>query len=102
MPMLMTFFIRLPVWPSQRPLRTASAKAFMRSSTPCTSATTSVPSTINDVPFGARKATCSTERFSVVLITSPRNIAAVRSRTPRSAASAKSSCIVSSVTRFFE
>ena len=102
MPMLMTFLIRLPVKPSQRPPRTASAKAFMRSSTSCTCATTSTPSTISVLPLGARRATCSTERFSVVLMTSPRNIAAVRSRRPHSAASATSRFSVSSVTRFFE
>ena len=102
MPMLTTFRMRLPVWPSQLPLRTASANDAIRSSTDCTSATTSVPSTTSVDPAGMRKTTCSTERFSVVLMTSPRNIAAVRSRTPRSAARAASSVTVSSVMRFFE
>ena len=36
---------------------------------------------------GARSATCSTARFSVTLILSPRNIASIRSRSPDSSAS---------------
>ena len=59
----------------------------MRSSVSCTSATTSRPSTTSCVPFGMRNATWSTERFSVVLIRSPRNIASVRSGRPDSSAS---------------
>ena len=102
MPMLTMLRIRLPVWPSQRPLRTASANEAIRASTACTSATTSLPPTTSFDPAGMRRATCSTERFSVVLMTSPRNIAAVRSRTPRSAARAASKVIVSSLMRFFE
>ena len=38
-------------------------------------------------PCGARRATCSTARFSVTLILSPRNIASMRSRRPDSSAS---------------
>ena len=49
--------------------------------------TTSTPSTTICSPCGARSATCSTERFSVALIASPRNIAAMRSRSPHSSAS---------------
>ena len=102
MPMLTTLRMRAPVWPRQRPSRTASAKATIRSRTPCTSATTSTPPTTSVSPAGLRSATCSTARFSVVLMTSPRNIAAVRSRTPHSRASSTSRRIVSSLTRFFE
>ncbi len=54
----------------------------MRSSTSCTCATTSTPSTRSDAPFGMRSATWRTERFSVVLMRSPRNIASVRSAQP--------------------
>ena len=39
---------------------------------------------------GARRATCSTARFSVTLIWSPRNIASIRSRRPDSSASSTS------------
>ena len=35
------------------------------------------PSTTMDAPFGARNATCSTARASVILILSPRNIASI-------------------------
>jgi vitamin B12/bleomycin/antimicrobial peptide transport system ATP-binding/permease protein len=38
-------------------------------------------------PFGARKATCKTARFSVILIFSARNIASIRARRPHSSAS---------------
>ena len=64
MPMLITLRIGLPVCPFHSPERTRAAKAAIRSSTSCTCATTSVPSTISVVPFGMRSATCSTERFS--------------------------------------
>ena len=53
-------------------------------------------------PLGARRATCSTARFSVVLIFSPRNMASMRARRPDSSASSRRSLTVSSVTRFFE
>ena len=102
MPMLTTFLIRLPVCPVQAPLRTRSANSAILSSTAWTSGTTSLPSTTIDCSFGARSATCSTARFSVTLILSPRNIASIRSRRPDSSASCKSSFSVSSVTRFLE
>ena len=35
-----------------------------------------------DAPRGARRATCSTARFSETLILSPRNMASMRSRNP--------------------
>ena len=35
------------------------------------------------VPSGARRATCRTARFSVILIFSPRNMASIRARRPR-------------------
>ena len=75
MPMFTTVRIRWPVCPVHVPDRTCSANAPMRSSTACTSATTSVPSTTSDAPRGMRSATCSTGRSSVRLMCSPRNIA---------------------------
>ncbi len=102
MPMLTTFLIALPVWPFHSPDRTRSQNALMRSSTSCTSFTTSTPSTISELPFGMRRATCSTERFSDTLIRSPVNIFSVCSASPDSSASWMSRLIVSSVTRFFE
>ena len=71
MPMLMTFRIRLPVWPFQVPSRTRSAKSLILSSTACTWDTTSSPSTTIFAPRGARSATCRTARFSETLILSP-------------------------------
>ncbi len=100
--MLTTFLIGLPVWPFQSPERMRSANAAIRSSTACTSATTSTPSTTSEAPFGMRSATCSTERSSVTLMRSPRNIASVRSGSPDSSASSTRRRSVSSVTRFFE
>ncbi len=102
MPMLITLRIGLPVWPFHSPERIRSLKAFIRSSTSCTCLTTSVPSTISERSRGIRSATCNTERFSETLIRSPRNIAARRSPRPHSSASATSSAIVSSMTRFLE
>ena len=64
MPMLMTLRIGLPVCPRHAPERILVAKSAIRPRTSCTCATTSVPSTISEVPFGMRSATCSTERFS--------------------------------------
>ncbi len=102
MPMLMTWRIGLPVWPFHRPTRTRLAKSAILSSTACTCGTTSSPSTTSDRSLGMRSATCSTDRFSVVLIRSPRNIASMRSRRPDSSASCSRSPSVSSVTRCFE
>ena len=48
MPTLMTFLIGLPVYPFQSPDLIRFAKAAIRSSTSCTCATTSVPSTTSD------------------------------------------------------
>ncbi len=79
MPMLTTLRIGFPVWPLHSPERTRSANAAIRSSTSCTWATTSTPSTISDASRGMRSATCSTERFSETLIRSPLNIASRRS-----------------------
>ena len=53
-------------------------------------------------PRGARRATCSTARFSVMLIFSPRNIASIRSRSRAPRPARRSSRSVSSVMRFFE
>ena len=102
MPTLTTLRMRLPVWPVHSPPRTRSAKADIRSSTSWTPGTTSSPSTSIRVPRGARSATCSTARFSVTLILSPRNMASMRARRPLSSASRTRSPIVSSVTRFLE
>ena len=102
MPMFTTFLMVLPVCPFQSPDRTRSQNALMRSSTSCTCATTSTPSTISDVPLGIRSATWSTDRFSETLMRSPVNIFSVCSRSPDSSASWMSSRSVSSVIRFFE
>ena len=88
--------------PSTRPSRTASANAAIRSSTSCTWATTSTPSTTSERLRGIRRATWRTGRFSVTLIRSPANIASRLPATPACSASATSSRSVSSVTRFFE
>ena len=87
MPMLMTFLMRLPVWPFHSPLRTRLENSAILSSTAWTSGTTFFPSTRMVAPFGARKATCSTARFSVTLIFSPLNIASIFPRRPDSSAS---------------
>ena len=84
MPMLTTFAIVSPVWPFHSPERTRSQNAAIRSSTSCTSATTSRPSTISERPRGIRSATCSTARSSVTLMCSPANIASRRAATPAS------------------
>ena len=102
MPMLMTLRMRLPVWPFHAPLRTRLEKSAILSRTAWTCGTTFSPSTTMDAPLGARRATCKTARFSVTLIFSPRNMASMRSRSPDSSASCKSSFRVSSVMRFFE
>ena len=72
MPILTTLRMRLPVWPFHAPLRTRSANSAILSSTAWTSGTTFLPSTMMTAPSGARSATCSTARFSVMLIFSPR------------------------------
>ena len=102
MPTFTTFTIGLPVCPFHSPARTRSQKPDMRSSTSCTSATTSTPSTISDSLRGMRSATCSTERFSVTLMRSPRNIASMCARSSDSSASASSSPTVSPVILFLE
>ena len=71
MPMLITLRIRFPVWPFHSPLRTRLQKAAILSRTAWTSGTTFWPSTTMVLPFGARRATCSTARPSVMLILSP-------------------------------
>ena len=87
MPMLMTLRMRLPVWPFHSPLRTRLEKSAILSSTAWTWGTTFSPSTMMDAPRGARRATCSTARFSVMLIFSPRNMASIRARSSDSSAS---------------
>ena len=102
MPMLTTLRTRRPVWPSQRPERTSSANPRIRPSTSWTSGTTLWPSTRIELPSGARRATCSTARFSVTLIRSPANMASIRWRSPARSAMATSSPTVSAVTRCFD
>ncbi len=102
MPTLTTFLIRLPVKPFQSPALTRLAKSAIRPSTSWTCATTSVPSTTRLAEAGMRSATCRTARSSDTLMRSPRNMASRRSGTPDSSASATSSRMVSSVTRFLE
>ncbi len=102
MPTLTTVRIRLPVWPTHAPERTCSENAAMRSSTSLTSATTSMPSTTRVSVRGMRNATCSTERSSLTLIRSPRNMASMWVRRPDSRASCTSAAMVASVTRFLE
>jgi len=74
----------------------------LSSQTPYGAVTTFSPSTKIDIPRGARRAMCKTERFSVMLILSPRNIASIRERKSDSSASLTKSFSVSSVTRFLE
>ena len=76
--MLTTFRIRFPVWPFHEPPRTRFEKSAILSRTACTSGTTFFPSTRIEAPFGARRATWRTARFSVTLIFSPRNMASIR------------------------
>ena len=66
-----------------------------------TSGTTFSPSTRMTASRGARSATCSTARFSVMLIFSPRNMASMRAA-DRIRLPARTELEVSSVMRFFE
>ena len=92
MPMLTTLRMRLPVWPFHAPLRTRFGEVghpvehgvHLR-------ARRSRRRRRSTRPRGARSATCSTARFSVTLIFSPRNIASMRARRPDSSASCTSS-----------
>mmetsp|Transcript_11067 Transcript_11067/g.37682 ORF Transcript_11067/g.37682 Transcript_11067/m.37682 type:complete len:209 (-) Transcript_11067:184-810(-) len=102
MPMLTTSAIPLPVYPSHWPSRTALTNTFIRSSTSLTSGITSLPSTRMGVLERLRRATWSTARFSVVLIFSPANMRLAQPATSASAASARSSFIVSASTMFLE
>ena len=102
MPMLTMLRIGLPVCPFHSPERIRSANARIRPSTSCTSGTTSAPSVSITSPAGARSATCSTARSSVMLMCSPPNIAARRSARPDSCARSSSSPMVSAVTRCLE
>ena len=81
MPMFTTARMRSPVAP--RPVARCGPgrrTPLIRSSTACTSATTSWPSTSIGASRGARSATCSAARSSVTLMRSPANIASIRSR----------------------
>ena len=78
MPILMTFLMRLPVWPFHLPLRTRLEKAghLVEHGMDLGHHIFSVHEMV--ASLGARRATCSTARFSVTLIFSPLNIAAIR------------------------
>ena len=69
MPMLTMLRMRLPVWPLQRPERTAIGERAHAAEHHCTSRTTLTPSTMSDSSAGMRSATCSTGRFSETLMT---------------------------------
>ena len=104
MPMLTTLRMRLPVWPFHAPLRTRSAKS-RHPVEHRVDLRHDVLAVDHDRrrSRGARRATCSTARFSVMLIFSPRNIASMRSAQAALARpAATSSRSVSSVMRFFE
>ncbi len=98
-PMFTTVRIGRPVWPVQRPHRTSSANAAMRSSTAWTSGTTSRPPVRMTVPRGARSATWSTARSSVTLMRSPANIAARRDANPDCPRSARRSFMAAASSR---
>ena len=102
MPMFTMLRIGLPVWPVHSPERIRSAKARIRPSTSCTSGTTFAPSVSITAPAGARSATCSTARSSVMLMCSPPNISARSSASPDSRARSTSRPMVSAVTRCLE
>ena len=102
MPMLTTLRMRLPVWPVHSPLPHPIGECGHAVEHGVHGRHDSMPSTTMCSLAGARRATCNTARSSVTLILSPRNIASMRSGTPRATASANSSRIVSSVMRFLE
>ena len=76
--------------------RKPSAKASIRSSTPCTSSLNS------PWPRGARSAVCSTARPSVALIAAPANIASRLASNPHSRARSSSNLRVSRSQRFLD
>ena len=102
MPMFTIALMGLPVKPFHSPERTRSAKPLILSSTACTSGTTFTPSVTIDSSFGARRATCSTARFSVMLILLPENMSSIFDRRPDCSTSVSSRRRVSSEMRFFE
>lgn len=102
MPRLTTSVMGLPVKPFHAPERTEFTKTSSWPSTAFTSGITSLPSTMIGVEDRLRRATWSTARFSVRLISSPENIAFAIGITFACSHSISSSAIVSSVTMFFE
>ncbi len=102
MPMLTTARMGSPVAPVHRPLRTASTKAAMRSSSVWTSAPTSAPSTSKRSPAGRRRAVWSTARPSLSLMGAPANIWSRRSSSPAARARSLSREMVSAVIQFFD
>mmetsp|Transcript_17542 Transcript_17542/g.45005 ORF Transcript_17542/g.45005 Transcript_17542/m.45005 type:complete len:212 (+) Transcript_17542:1398-2033(+) len=102
MPRLTTSVIFLPVKPFHSPERTEFTKTSRRLRTSLTSGMTSAPSTMMGVFARLRSATCSTARFSVMLIFSPANIFFASPSTSASLHMASRSAMVSSVTMFLE
>ena len=88
MPMLTTLRMRLPVWPFHAPLADAVGEGghLVEHGVDLGHDVLAVDDD-RRVPCGARSATCSTARFSVTLIFSPRNMASMRARRPDSSAS---------------
>ena len=103
MPMLMTFRMRLPVWPFHCPLRTRLEKSAILSSTAWTWGTTFSPSTTIDA--SSRCAQGHVQHRSLLrdvdLVSSEHGIDP-RLRRPDSSASSMRRRRVSSVMRFFE
>ena len=103
MPTLTTFLIALPVYPFHSPERTRCAKSAIRSSTSCTCATTSTPSTTSELSL--RHPQRDVQHRPVLGHVDPlageHRVPALLRR-PDSSASWISRRRVSSVTRFFE
>ena len=81
MPILITLRTRWPVYPRQSPLRTRlRRRTFVEHRVDFGYDVLAVEEDL--LVLGARSATCSTERFSVILILSPLNMASMRSLRP--------------------
>ena len=102
MPMLTTLRIRLPVCPVHAPDADPVGEVGHLVEHRVHLGHDVVAVDHDPLVLGARSATCSTARSSVTLIFSPANIASRSCSTPARRASATSSAIVSSVSRFFE
>ena len=84
------------------PWRTSSAKLSMCSRSARTCAPISSPATSIDAAFERRNAVCSTARFSVLLMASPRNMASMRDRRLSWSASAAKQLTTRASTRWRE